>query len=104
MAAEGFAGACARAESTGEAASMAPAISAVRRSVMSFSGSGCGMGGFEPRGPGDRALARVAVEVQEDHRRDEERDHLREEQSADHGEAERLAQLRAGAQAGGDRD
>src|SRR5260221_3173219 len=51
---------------------------------------------------GDRPLARILVEVEVDHGCDEERDHLGEEQAAHDGEAERLAQLRAGAEPRGD--
>src|SRR5690348_13372110 len=43
--------------------------------------------------------AREAVEVEVDHRRSEEGEHLADDQPADHGEAERMAQLRADARA-----
>ena len=49
-----------------------------------------------------RPAARKAIEIEIDHRRDEQRDHLREQQAADHREAQRLAQFGTRAQAHGD--
>ena len=46
-----------------------------------------------------RPLAAEAVEVEVDHRRDVERDRLREDEAADDRQAQRLAQLGPGAQA-----
>src|SRR6266850_7758064 len=52
-------------------------------------------------GPGEPSLQPLEIEV--DHRRDVEGEHLRQQEAADHGEAERLARAAAGAEADGDR-
>src|SRR3954463_9792723 len=44
-----------------------------------------------------------ALEIEIDHGRDVKRQHLREQQAADHGEAERHARAAAGTEADGDR-
>lgn len=44
-----------------------------------------------------------AVHLEEDDRRDEQRQDLRDDETADDGDTERLAKLRAGATADGDR-
>src|SRR5438874_10106939 len=61
-------------------------------------------------GIGQRLCRRLALqellqplEIEVDHRRDVEGEELREQQSADHREAERLARAAAGAKADGDR-
>src|SRR4051812_35984829 len=51
--------------------------------------------------PGEPNLQPLEIEV--DHRRDVEGQHLRQQQAADHREAERLARAAAGAEADGDR-
>src|SRR3954470_18758834 len=61
-------------------------------------GTWANLGLVAPREPNLQPL-----EIEVDHRRDVEGEHLRQQQASDYGEAERLARAAAGAEADGDR-